>query len=704
LTQTYRTCALTSHAAVGAVDADIDAADIATIICWGLDAGGDALDLRAQLTDDTLGEMVRQADLHCLPLKETKDDQARAQQEGAEFRRDPAPLPERGVGEGAAAAHQRDPGLPEVDDAGGEGGGVGRVAGVPAAQPAGQPQDIVDNVSTTAPVADAVGATAGGGVVSPPAVSLDRFTQTLRDYQQDLVDDAMAFVAAEPDGSKVLYASPAGSGKGSAELALLCALRAEGYNAWILTPSLEVLRGFLERCGAPDLADASNEKLAEMGETIFCTTPVRYQNRVLRGVRGVPDVVIYDEVHHAVAKNEVSGTLFAVAPDAHWIGMTATPYRGSPKQTQDLREDWGEPVLVLTVPEAVEQGWQALPTFEIIPLVDDDKIKVANGRFVESSANKEFAGRVESIAALVSDRLLDDCAPGKTQLPTAITVPSSEIASMLLEALDGFSISSRWVGYHKNAEHTAAQRAKAYAECKAGESVLITLKVLNEGVDLPWLKRIIDARPTLSPVAWLQQIGRIMRPGGARPEYVCVCRNLERHAYLMQGLVPREVVAAAQEEFEGPSARTGARALGLEALKRFKQIKLPLAGGLMGAMHNLYSVNPDTGITTEHATLMDPCHDEVIVASRVVLPVPEGEVSRSKGCWGNWAECSLPADFIGYATSGYRQKISAKQRAWWERSAKRCGLDPAAADTLTGRQFQALPLLLGIRRNMIRSA
>jgi hypothetical protein len=266
---------------------------------------------------------------------------------------------------------------------------------------------------------------------------------------------------------------------------------------------------------------------------------------------------------------------------------------------------------------------------------------------------------------------------------------------MLVSELDARGVDGIWV----HQKTSAKDRAAAYASCKAGHSVLLSIKVLNEGVDFPWLRRLIDARPTLSPVAWLQLIGRVMRPGSIHPEVICTNRNLERHAYLLQGAVPRTVIAAAQEAFEKPSKRAGMRQIGLEALKRFKAIPLPLDGGAVGAMYCVHSIAED-GVKTEYVTLLDPTGVAPIVATRKIQALQPGEEKRSKGHYGKWSLCSMPLEFSGFATSQPRGSFSGPQKTWWERDARRYGLEPNP-DKLTRRQFQALPVLANTRMHLL---
>ncbi len=617
--------------------------DVATICAWGRASGAGLLALRCEIEDPTLNEMIRSIHM-------------------AEF-----------------TAHEADSPLARFRDA---------------------LEDLRDGELTAAEgvmrrwleqTAEGEGAE-GAGV--PDAPSLEAFCQELRGYQQGTLDDAAEFLEscwseAPPLLQRQLYASPCGTGKGTIELALLRGLREQDVDAWILTPSLEVLRGFLERCGAGDLSEASGEQLAAMGEGIFCTTPVRMRNRILDGARQTPEVVIYDEVHHAIDTGAVAGTLFAVAPDAVWLGFTATPYRASPRATAQLHEDWGVPIEVLSIPQAIEQELQALPEFRVVPLVDDDEVKIVSGEFQVRQMEKLYGGRIGALADLIVEAF------DFGALPTAVAVPSSEVASMLVSELDERGVDGIWI----HQKTPASERAKAYELCRLGTAVLLSIRVLGEGVDFPWLRQLIDARPTISPVAWLQLIGRVMRPGEQQPRVICTNRNLERHAYLLQGSIPRSAIVQAQEAFEKPSKRAGTRQIGLESLARFKAIPLPLEGGLVGSMYCVHSI-AESGVKTEYVTLLDPSGAAPITATRSVLGLKTGEKKRGKGHYGAWRLCGLPQDFSGFATSQPRGAFSEKQKAWWERDARRHGLRPSA-DGLTRRQFQALPVLSNTRVNML---
>lgn len=328
-------------------------------------------------------------------------------------------------------------------------------------------------------------------------VKLTNWTQEPRPYQAQAIETAVQHVGQHvmrtrlnlegvPAGrDSLLLASPTGTGKGTIELGLLRTLRLRGEDAVIVTPSLEVIRGYLERCGATaeDL-QGSAEELARLGDAIHVTTPVRLRNRLRDGRRTAPSVVIVDEAHHSVESNLAGGGLRALTPSAAWVGFTATPYRGSPEETKDLRDSWGEPTTVLTIPQAVACGAWALPTWRVEGLVNDDACTLRNG---DLDADEAVFEQVGPLAKLIEGLDLST--------PTCVTLPSVRAASSLAKVLEDAGVECRVV----LGETPTEERAEAFTRCAQGGCLLVSVKVLGEGVDLPWLRRWVDASPTLSP-------------------------------------------------------------------------------------------------------------------------------------------------------------------------------------------------------------
>ncbi len=481
-----------------------------------------------------------------------------------------------------------------------------------------------------------------------------------------------------------MYTLPTGTGKGSIEIWLLIWARTLGLDAVIVTPSLEVIRGFLQRLGV-DVSSMSAAKMHKLAQSLGIWTPIRLRNRINAGARTTPQMVIYDEAHHAVEANAASGDLFAACPYSIFFGFTATGYRGGPVATRMLREAWGEPIEVMTWPEAVRDGWIAKPEVEIVPLVDDDEVTITGGDFQSRSCSAAYESRLDALADLVC-RYAGDLG---FDHPTMVSVPSTDIAHQLCRA-----VRDRGVGAATILQDTKhAERTRAYAACLSCEEVLIQITVVSEGVDMQ-LVRLIDARPTMSPVSWAQQVGRILRPQ-TPAFYVCTNRNFERFAFLWAGCVPAAVIKAAQDAFDAPSERAAARHIGLESLGRFTPIPVPLEDGRKATMYMVYSAQ--SGVKVEWCVIVAPGTADALVARRVIeSKTVEGEL-RYEYRSAKWTRVpQAPESIKGFRTTPQRGSLSPAQAKWWDRRAKHVGLHPHSVD-ITRKQFAALPVLTETR-------
>jgi superfamily II DNA or RNA helicase len=502
---------------------------------------------------------------------------------------------------------------------------------------------------------------------------------SLRDYQAIARDRAVDWFATAAPSSRLLFAAPTGTGKSIIELAVQRDADAElPGETWIVTPRLEIVEGLLDKLGAPE---AVNEgALIALAFHHHVTTPVRLRNMLMSGTMQVPARLIMDEGHHDLAETWQQIHLLCQAPA---IGLTASPFRGTPTGTAAMREIWGEPEWILTIPQAMSRGVLSMPECRIWPLVDDDEIDVQNGELVASQVSRAVAGRLADVVDLART-WFDHTTNGRWDRSTMFSAPSRECATLLGVAMLGAGLPCVAV----TGESSREVRRVAFRQCIDRRVALLQINVVSEGVDLP-IRRLVDLAPCLSPVKWLQQLGRITRPvgqGEAPPEYICTNRNLLRHAYLLEGCVPPRVIAMAQKEFGGVGKRVVSRAFGMEEIGRLKGAELPCIDGTVATC---YAVSAMEGMARrEYFVVLHPCRGEVVWATRVNVGQP-GEGRQ----YGRWQRCEPPSELCGFASLP-PAPLSDKQAAWWKRAARRVGLDNAAE--VTQKNFQALPVLLDI--------
>ena len=463
----------------------------------------------------------------------------------------------------------------------------------------------------------------------------------LRDYQKQAVNNAEKFL--RDGGNKRLYSAPCGTGKSYIEIELQQRL---GHGCYIVTPRVEIAEAMIEKGG--------------FAEQIF--TPKILRNRLLDGRVTSPQWFIVDEGHHDTC--DTANIIRLCIGDVPTVAFTATPFRGTPQGTAALRSLYGEPCTIITLHDAVIQGLVSLPTCRTIPVLDDDVVEIVNGEFnvkrVEGKTDWFFAMDLVSKLWMEGNK------------STIVSLSSINACKQFRELLETNGIPSVCI----TAETRRDDRYAAFNRCVSGETILLQVNVISEGIDLP-IRCLVDFAPTLSPVKWLQQIGRIMRPGSGS-EYVCTNRNLMRHGYLLEGLVPIEAFTESQAAFPTQSRRIGIRAFGLEGVGKLKPCLVPLVNGLKA---QAWYVSRDQK-AEQYVAIVLPQSPSVLWARRT-----------NGAMWGKWEQCNVPTELRGFASCPPRS-LSLKQRSWWERDAMRHGLDAKAE--IDSKIFSVLPVLSNI--------
>jgi len=495
---------------------------------------------------------------------------------------------------------------------------------------------------------------------------------SLRDYQVAAKEDAVKFFLESTENHR-LYAAPTGVGKSYIETAIQAEL---GPGYWIITPRLDIARGFLQKRGFNP--QTLKELVDDCWKNFICT-PIRFRNALFQG--RIPSVkgIIFDEGHHALATSWHEVFLASGLPKT--ILFTATPFRGTPKSTRDFREMWGEPIWIITYPEAAARGDISIPTFEILPLVDDDLIELTStGEFDVTALESETNDRIGDMAHVAVDRWHKD---GKWDRATCFCLPTVATAKRMVVELDRLGGRAAVV----TAKTPDQERVLVFEAMKQGYMALVQVSVVGEGVDLP-IRRLVDMAPYMSPVRWLQQFGRATRPTEDKPEYIVTNRNLQRHAYLLDGLCPSSKISEAVAAFGGIGERAGHRAIGLECLGKFKAANVRLTDGNEAKFYFL--VDSKNGRMTEYACIFHPAAQDPIWASRT------HSSNGLERVWGHWKRSEAPIELRGFVSQSSRPP-SPKQHEWWQKAAHYHGLDPNVK--LTQKNFAALPLLkdLGLR-------
>lgn len=512
-----------------------------------------------------------------------------------------------------------------------------------------------------------------------------QISATPRDYQSAFAADYKQAVMNAAAGTSHLYSAFMGSGKS------LCALLAHEADPEmaLVTPRLEIISGILEKGGyaKEEIKTWSDNRLAQTALEYGVTTPVRMRNMLMKGEYPFPFPrrLCIDEAHHDLA--ETYQQIRAFLPATTVFGLTATPFRGTPKGTKEFLDKWDTLTPIIKLKELFDRGLVSIPEAEIWPLLDDDQIEVTNGDFRTVETGQALKPMLEEVAERCRGFVsyLVDSPHNRWDMPTLFAVPTTDSVLDLVNRLNALGLPA--VGVTQDTPRD--MRNKAFENCIACKVAIVQIDVVSEGVDLP-IRRLIDLRPTMSPVKWLQQVGRITRPG-AKSYYICCCRNLERHSYLMNGYFPAHKVAEAQKVFEKSTKRAGSRVVGMENLGKFKGAEILLADGCTGTIYSIYSVGADFTKTC-YSILCHPAVEKPLVATCTHIGDGEGKVQ-----WGKWKRIDeVPADLKGFQSTPPKA-ITENQQKWWSRDATKFGI--ARDEEPSRKTFNALPVLANCSPN-----
>ena len=207
------------------------------------------------------------------------------------------------------------------------------------------------------------------------------------------------------------------------------------------------------------------------------------------------------EAHHAVAP--VLKRVIQYFDTDFTIGLTATDQRPDKKKLETV---FGSYTTSLSLKEAMEKGIIARANvYRIETNIDLSQVRFNGKDYVNADLEKRI--RVTSRNALIVDVLSEYFTEGEAEDRQGVifcvnVTHANEMARLLNRA--GISAQS-YTGQTKNATHVMEEFKNHKIR------FLCTCNMISEGWDYPELGILVMARPTLSKVLYLQQIGRGLR-------------------------------------------------------------------------------------------------------------------------------------------------------------------------------------------------
>lgn len=226
-----------------------------------------------------------------------------------------------------------------------------------------------------------------------------------------------------------------------------------------------------------------------------------------------PDLIICDEAHHLTKKNKW-GKVVAYFPQAHLLGVTATPVRTDGKGLGITQAGFFDDLICgPSMTELINLGYLLKPSVFAPPSVLDlVGVKMSKGDY----ATGDLAKRVDkpTITGSAVEHYRKICA-GTPAIVFCVSIAHAQHVAAEFRAA-GFDFRVIDGTMHGNERRNLI---KALARGKI--QGLTSCDIISEGTDIPVVGCAVLLRPTKSEGLYLQQVGRVLRPSpGQTKAYV----------------------------------------------------------------------------------------------------------------------------------------------------------------------------------------
>ena len=266
----------------------------------------------------------------------------------------------------------------------------------------------------------------------------------------------------------------------------------EQFRALILAPNTNIIADWKERI------DKDLQPLQDRIDIKTYSYAVRHYHEKTRDYYSY---IVVDEAHHAVAPM-LKRVIQYYAPE-FLVGLTATDQRPDKKR---LEEIFGNYTTELSLKDAMEKGVVARANvYRIETNIDLSHVRFNGKDYVNADLEKSVrvTSRNELIVNVLKDYFTEGDAGKRQGIIFCINKAHTKEMAHLLNAA---GISAK--DYSGDTKHPE----KVMQEFKEHKiRFLCACDMISEGWDYPELGILVMARPTLSKVLYLQQIGRGLR-------------------------------------------------------------------------------------------------------------------------------------------------------------------------------------------------
>lgn len=350
-----------------------------------------------------------------------------------------------------------------------------------------------------------------------PAAS--RAKAELRDYQSDAVDSVEARRGDGDRSALVIMATGLGKSIVATQLVANELRRNPRQEVLVLAHMTDLVRQ-LEQASWPQLDKGNSthlwtdgEKPSYRGGAVFAT----WQSLLAAMDRGGEDLrsrfglVIVDEAHHAPSAS-FSRLLEHLAPN-FLVGLTATPWRGD---NRDLTAIFGKPAFTCDIVTGMQRGYLAEVDYRMLTdgIDWDEMARLSRQGLSVADLNQRLLVPERDVAMveMVCSKM------DQLERPRALAFCRSISHAEALQPMFAAK-GKRAAVMHSGVPRE--QRFKHLSDFRRGAiDLLISIEMLNEGIDVPDVNLVAFMRVTHSRRIFIQQLGRGLRVSPGKDKVV----------------------------------------------------------------------------------------------------------------------------------------------------------------------------------------
>ncbi|MDA7507872.1 DEAD/DEAH box helicase family protein [Akkermansiaceae bacterium] len=332
---------------------------------------------------------------------------------------------------------------------------------------------------------------------------------SLRDYQEGAVNEV--FRSYDQGKGKALITLATGLGKTVVLSQIIDEYLAENgdHQVLVLAHMSDLVRQLEQSCWRrfhrtveTHLWTDGEEPAYRSGVTFATWQSVESARRRGTLFKGDFELIVVDECHHAPSDSfrELLGHL----SPKFLLGVTATPWRGD---GMSLRPLFGDPVYSMTVIEGIQRGFLSEVEYEmLLDNIDWDEVQKLSrlGLSIKDLNQRLYVperdlGMIEEVGKRLKE----------------IKRPKALVFCRSIRHAERLQRHFRQIDVSAGIVHSKLSRQEKFTTLtnfrKGSLKVLISIDMLNEGIDIPEVNVVIFARVTHSRKLFLQQLGRGLR-------------------------------------------------------------------------------------------------------------------------------------------------------------------------------------------------